>query len=49
MKHQVRVTVIDKKLYPDLQQQYCANPDSDAFKVGMELKKAFDRDAEQGI
>ena len=25
MKHKVIVTVIDKKLYPDLQRQYCAN------------------------
>lgn len=24
MKHKVKVTVIDKKLYPELQQQYCA-------------------------
>lgn len=28
MKHKVIVTVIDKKLYPDLQRLYCANPDS---------------------
>ena len=27
MKHKVRLTVIDKKLYPELQQQYCADPD----------------------
>lgn len=26
MKHKVKVTVLDKKLYPELQQQYCANP-----------------------
>ena len=26
LKHKVRVTVIDKKLYPELQQQYCADP-----------------------
>ena len=24
MKHQVKVTVIDKKLFPELQRQYCA-------------------------
>ena len=30
MKHKVRVTVIDKKLYPELQQQYCADPNSGA-------------------
>ena len=29
MKHKVRLTVIDKKLYPELQ-QYCANPNSGA-------------------
>lgn len=28
MQYKVKVTVIDKKLYPDLQQQYCANPQS---------------------
>lgn len=26
MKHKVKVTVLDKKLYPELQQQYCADP-----------------------
>ena len=30
MKHKVRLTVIDKKLYPELQQQYCADPNSGA-------------------
>ena len=25
MKYQVKVTVIDKKLYPELQAQYCAD------------------------
>lgn len=28
MQHKVIVTVIDKKLYPDLQRQYCSNPNS---------------------
>lgn len=28
MKHKVKVTVLDKKLYPELQQQYCADPAS---------------------
>lgn len=28
MQHKVKLTVIDKKLYPELQAQYCANPDS---------------------
>ena len=26
MKHKVKVTVLDTKLYPDLQEQYCADP-----------------------
>ena len=37
MKHKVRLTVIDKKLYPELQQQYCADPNSGAcpcYNVG---------------
>lgn len=33
MKHRVRVTVIDKKLYPELQKEYCADPDSGACPV----------------
>ena len=28
MEHRVKVTVLDKKLFPDLQAQYCAVPDS---------------------
>ena len=28
MQHKVKVTVIDKKLYPELQSQYCADPHS---------------------
>ncbi len=28
MQYKVKVTVLDKKLYPELQQQYCAVPDS---------------------
>ena len=28
MKHKVVVTVLDTKLYPELQQQYCADPRS---------------------
>lgn len=28
MKHKVKVTVLDKKYYPELQQQYCADPNS---------------------
>ena len=37
MKHKVRLTVIDKKLYPKLQAQYCINPNSGAcpcYNVG---------------
>ena len=30
MKQKVKVTVLDKKLYPELQKQYCADPESDA-------------------
>ena len=30
MKHKVKVTVIDKKIYPELQEKYCADP-----KAGM--------------
>ena len=26
MKHKVRVTVLKKNLYPELQQAYCADP-----------------------
>lgn len=28
MQHKCKVTVIDKKLYPELQQRYCADPQS---------------------
>lgn len=40
MQHKVKVTVIDKKLYPELQQQYCADPASGAcpcYNVGDEF------------
>ena len=40
MKHRVKLTVIDKKLYPELQRQYCADPDSGAcpcYHVGDEF------------
>ena len=30
MQHKVKVTVIDKKLYPELQKKYCMDPDSGA-------------------
>ena len=28
MKHKVRLTVIDKKCFPELQEQYCANKEA---------------------
>jgi hypothetical protein len=28
MEHRVKVTVLDKKLFPELQAKYCAVPDS---------------------
>lgn len=39
MQHKVKVTVLDKKLYPELQAQYCAVPESGAcpcYNVGDE-------------
>ena len=30
MKHKIKVTVIDKKLYPELQEKYCADPKAGA-------------------
>ena len=47
MKHKVRVTVIDKKLYPELQEQYCMDPKSGAcpcYNIGDEF--IFCRDDE---
>lgn len=40
MQHKVKVTVIDKKLYPELQAQYCADPESgmcSCYNVGDEF------------
>lgn len=40
MQHKVKLTVIDKKLYSDLQEQYCADPNSGAcscYHVGDEF------------
>ena len=48
MKYKVKVTVIDKKLYPELQKQYCADPDAGmcpCYNVGDEF--IFERDEEQ--
>lgn len=49
MKHKVRVTVLDKKLYPDLQEAYCANPQAgpcSCYNVGdvFEFYRADGRD-----
>lgn len=46
MKHKVKVTVLDKKLYPELQRHYCADPNSGtcpSYNVGDEFE--FYRDA----
>lgn len=48
MKHKVKVTVLDKKLYPELQHRYCADPNSGVcpcYNVGDEF--VFLRDGEQ--
>ena len=40
MQHKCKVTVIDKKLYPELQAQYCADPNSgvcSCYNVGDEF------------
>ncbi len=40
MQHKVKMTVIDKKLYPELQAQYCADPNAGAcpcYQVGDEF------------
>ena len=40
MKHKVKVTVIDKKLYLELQKEYCADPNSGmcpCYNVGDEF------------
>ena len=40
VKHMVKLTVIDKKLYPELQQQFCTNPNAGAcscYTVGDEF------------
>ena len=42
MEHRVKVTVLDKKLFPDLQAQYCAVPDSGkcpCYNVGDEFQR----------
>lgn len=37
MEYQVKVTVIDKKLFPELQAPYCAVPDSGKCLVTMSV------------
>lgn len=48
MRHEVKVTVIEKRLFPELQAAYCADPDSGAcpcYNVGDEF--LFRRDEER--
>lgn len=48
MNHRVKVTVIDKKLYPELQREYCADPGAGAcpcYNVGDTF--IFRRDGER--
>lgn len=48
MKHKVKVTVLDKKLYPELQRQYCADANAGpcpCYHVGDEF--VFLRDAQR--
>ena len=48
MKHKVKVTVLDKKLFPELQSQYCADPnvgECSCYNVGDEF--IFYRDDER--
>ena len=47
MKHKVKVTVIDKKVYPELQEKYCADPKAGmcpCYNIGDEF--VFERDDE---
>lgn len=40
MQHKVKVTVIDKKLYPELQKQFCADPEAGlcpCYQIGDEF------------
>ena len=42
MQHKVKLTVIDKKLYPELQEKYCADPNSGmcpCYNVGDEADR----------
>ncbi len=44
MKHTVPVTVLDKKLYPELQREYCADPAAGAcpcYNIGDDKRDDF--------
>ena len=41
MKHKIKVTVIDKKLYPELQEKYCADPKAGKWKLFLEYGVEF--------
>ncbi len=48
MKHKIKVTVIDKKLYPELQEKYCADSKAGVcpcYNVGDEF--IFERDGDK--
>ena len=48
MKHQAKMTVIDKKLFPELQERYCADKQAGAcpcYNVGDEF--LFERDGDK--
>ena len=48
MRHKVKLTVIDKKCYPELQEKFCADPKSGpcpCYNVGDEF--VFHRDGER--
>lgn len=48
MKHKVKVTVLDKKLYPELQHKFCTVPNSGAcpcYNIGDEF--IFYRDGDK--
>lgn len=48
VKHQVKMTVIDKKLFPELQERYCADKQAGTcpcYNVGDEF--LFERDGDK--
>ena len=48
MKHKVKVTVLDKKVYSELQQQYCTDPISGVYPCyNIDDKFIFYRDGER--